>query len=150
MIGPVVREVSESFDGYWNNELAYPATALLGREPTRDEFRERRDTLAAFVAGQSESAYQRALRDSDLANRLTQKQVRFEWGQAHVVQDEPEKILADRSQTAYHLAPQLRPYFRDVENATGVKGSSGTSRIKVKSIPSIRIPVCGNDSGSAS
>lgn len=154
VIGPVVREVSESFDGYWNSELAYPATALLGREPTHDEFRERLDALDAFVAGQTESAFQRALRDSDLANNLRQKAVRFEWGQAHVVQDEPEKVLAGRSETDYHLAPQLGPYFRGVKKELFifspyfVPGKEGTAVLSELAKRGVRVRVVTNSLSS--
>jgi len=154
VIGPVVAEVSESFDSYWNSELAYPATALLGREPTRDEVRDRRDALDAFIAGQSESAYQRALRDSDLANELRQQKVRFEWGQAHVVQDEPEKILAERSETRYHMAPQLRPYFRDVKDELYifspyfVPGKEGTDFLSDLARRGVRVRVVTNSLSS--
>ena len=114
MIGPVVKEVSASFDRYWNSELAYPATTLLGRAPTAEEARQLGDALKAFVAEQTDSAYLRALRDSDLANQLRANAVRYEWGDTHVVQDAPEKVLADRSERSYHLAPQLSPYFNGV------------------------------------
>jgi putative cardiolipin synthase len=34
--GPVVREMSASFDRYWNNDLAYPVQSLVSREELRD------------------------------------------------------------------------------------------------------------------
>ena len=30
-VGPVVREVSRSFDQYWNSEFAYPIMTVLGQ-----------------------------------------------------------------------------------------------------------------------
>ncbi len=96
VIGPAVSEVSASFDQYWNNELAYPATALLGRSPTAEEVRSKRAELDTFVSDQQDSAYLKALADSDLANSIRANQVVFEWGDAHVVKDAPEKINSDR------------------------------------------------------
>ncbi len=34
--GPIVRELSSSFDHYWNNERAYPVQSLVTREELRD------------------------------------------------------------------------------------------------------------------
>lgn len=45
--GPIVRQLSSSFDHYWNNERAYPVQSLV----TREELREIRDeTRAAEVS----------------------------------------------------------------------------------------------------
>ena len=59
VVGPVVAEISESFDRYWNSELAYPATALLDREPTAEEVR---DNLLTFHAKLQNSRSRRGLR----------------------------------------------------------------------------------------
>jgi len=154
LIGPVVEEVSMSFDGYWNSELAYPATALLGRKPSNEEYRDGRDRLSTFVAGQADSAYQQALSNSDLANMLRANEIRFDWGPAHVVQDEPEKILADKSATAYHMAPQLRPYFRNVEEELYivspyfVPGKAGTAVLSELAETGVRVRVVTNSLSS--
>ena len=150
VIGPVVAEVSESFDRYWNSELAFPATALLGREPSAEEVDTRHHALAAFVAEQSDSAYLRALRDSELANRIRENKVHFEWGDAHVVQDAPEKVTADRSERAYHMAPQLNPYFEGVEEELVifspyfVPGKKGTAFLSDLSRRGVRVVVVTN------
>lgn len=41
-IGPVVGEVSSSFDKYWNSELAYPATVLRGTPATPEEIEQKK------------------------------------------------------------------------------------------------------------
>ena len=66
-IGPVVKEVSASFDKYWNDELAYPAIALKGKAPTPQEIEQKHKQLEAFIAQQTDSAYLQSLRNSDLA-----------------------------------------------------------------------------------
>jgi len=50
-------EVSDSFDDYWNSDLAYPATALLGRRSTAEEVRSKRAGLDDLVAAQDDSAF---------------------------------------------------------------------------------------------
>ena len=113
-IGPVVRKVSDAFDLFWNNELAYPATALHGRPPSPEQVDEGRKSLDAFAAGQSDSDYLKALRSSDLARDLRRKSVRFAWGHAEVLYDPPEKITRDSGETEFHLTTRLRPYFDTV------------------------------------
>jgi cardiolipin synthase C len=115
-IGPVVKEVSSVFDRYWNSELAYPVSVLLeGDPPTPENIEELRSILNEYVADQTDSEYLRALRNSDLADKLRKDQVDFSWGEAEVVFDRPEKLLHDFSKTEYHLAPMLRPYWEKVE-----------------------------------
>jgi putative cardiolipin synthase len=112
-IGPVVSEVSISFDQYWNSELAYPALVLKGKPPTAEEIELKQQQLSEFVARQYDSAYLEALRNSTLANEIRRDQVRFYWGDAEIVSDQPEKLTSASDRTEYHLAPQLKPYFEN-------------------------------------
>ena len=116
LIGPVVHEVSESFDRYWNSELAYPALTLLGRDVRPDELDEKRQLLDRYVAGAKASAYLKALRESDIASELAQGGLAWDWGPAHIVYDAPEKVLAARSERDLHLGPQVKPYFEGVRD----------------------------------
>jgi len=115
VIGPAVKDVSTSFDDYWNSELAYPATVLQGSPPTVEEIEQARKRLDRFVAAQIDSAYLKALRDSDLSQTLKSGRVQYQWGEAVVVYDVPEKIMHDADKREYHLAPSLRPYFEGVQ-----------------------------------
>lgn len=110
-IGPVVRQVSASFDRYWNSELAYPVSTLKKKSPIPEEIEKKRKQLNDFMSEQSESQYMNALRNSPLANSLRQGDLQLFWGEADVIYDKPEKLLHDDSKTEYHLAPKLAPYF---------------------------------------
>lgn len=153
LIGPVVDEVSTSFDRYWNSELAFPAATLLGRVPTAEETARKRSELDAFVAAQADSVYIEALRDSDLAHRFRSKLV-FERGDAHVVYDQPEKISTDRTKTQYHLAPQIAHYFDGVEEELFifspyfVPGKSGTTFLSELSERGVRVRIVTNSLAS--
>ena len=115
VIGPAAKEVSRSFDLYWNSELAYPVTALKGEPPTVQEIQQKRQKLDDFVATQKDSEYMQALRNSNLANRLRADNVRYAWGKAKIIYDQPEKLLHDFDQTQYHLIPQIAPFFDGVQ-----------------------------------
>lgn len=112
--GPVARNVSESFDQYWNSELAYPAVTLKGRPATPEEIEKAGEMLEEFFKRQETSAYIQALKNSNLANSLRNDDVKPAWGEATVIYDKPEKIIEDKSRTEYHLSPHLEPFLRDV------------------------------------
>jgi cardiolipin synthase C len=110
-IGPVPEKVSAAFDKYWNSELSYPATVLKGRPPTPEEIELSAKHFQVFLEQQEDSEYMQALKKSDLANTLRNNQLRFSWGSAEVIYDQPEKLLHDFDKLEYHLIPKLKPYL---------------------------------------
>lgn len=110
VIGPAVKKVSASFDRFWNNELAYPFSILIDKPPIPEELSQKEQQLEEFVSNQSDSEYMQALQNSDLANKLRQHAMRYYWGKAEIVSDDPEKIVHDRGNKKYHLVPKLAKY----------------------------------------
>lgn len=113
--GPVVQEVSESFDLYWNHALAYPITTLTGEPSDNDALEEGRKELDAYVAEHQDSEYLEALRNSKLAHELRNDTFRYEWGTAKAIYDMPEKIAEDRDREDLQLVTELSPYLEGVE-----------------------------------
>ncbi len=153
-IGPAVKEVSVSFDLYWNSKLAYPATTLKGRAATASEIDQLRQHLDEFVAKQSDSAYLEALRNSTLANDFRQDRVQFYWGEAEVLYDQPEKLLHAFDKTEHHLAPQLAPHFNGVQRELiifspyFVPGKEGTAFLSQLSERGVRVRILTNSLAS--
>ena len=153
-IGPGAREVSVSFDRYWNNELAYPATVLKGEPPTPEEMEQKRELLKEFVAQQADSPYLQALRDSDLANNIRHDRVRYHWGDAEVLYDQPEKLVQDFSKTEFHLAPKIAPYFDGVQDELiifspyFVSGKQGVAFLRQLSECGVRVRILTNSLSS--
>jgi putative cardiolipin synthase len=153
-IGPVVKEVSASFDKYWNDELAYPAIALRGKEPTPQEIQLKHEQLYQFIVQHRDSAYVQSLEKSDLAKTIRRNQVRYHWGKADVIYDEPEKIQHDFDETQYHLAPKLRPYFIGVTQELiifspyFVPGKSGTALLRKLCERGVRVRIITNSLAS--
>lgn len=115
MMGPVVQEVSDSFDAYWNHELSYPIEVLSKKQPTQDDYEKGRDKLEAFVLSDETQRYQQALADSDFSQRLQRRDAPVFWGQARAIYDAPEKITSDRSASEYHLSTDLNEYANEVK-----------------------------------
>jgi putative cardiolipin synthase len=153
-IGPVAQEVSAAFDLYWNSELAYPVSVLIDKSPTTEEIKQGRQKLSEYVAKQADSDYLQALRDSNLANDIRQKNVRYQWGEAVVFYDQPEKILHDFDKTEYHLAPKLAPYFEGVQEELiifspyFVPGKKGTAFLTQLSQRGVRVRILTNSLSS--
>jgi cardiolipin synthase C len=153
-IGPVVKKVSAAFDLYWNSELSYPASVITAKQPTPEEIEQRRQKLTEFVAQQADSEYLQALRNSNLADRIRQKQVSYYWGNAKVVYDQPEKILHSFDKTEYHLLPMLAPYFEGVREELiifspyFVPGKEGTAFLTQLAKRGIRVRILTNSLSS--
>jgi phosphatidylserine/phosphatidylglycerophosphate/cardiolipin synthase-like enzyme len=93
--GPVVQEMSRSFDRYWNNERAYPVQSLV----TRKELEALRDKAQASSPKPSDGEA-RADGTAQQTGALSQlsmdlKQAPFVWAPALLVADQPGKIPAD-------------------------------------------------------
>ena len=115
VFGNVVSDVSHAFDLYWNSELSYPAMTLIEERPSEEEINAMRMDLAEFALLQKDSEYVNALKNSDLANKMRARDVEYQYGNAVVVYDHPEKITSDRGATELHLMTQLAPYFEDIK-----------------------------------
>jgi cardiolipin synthase C len=153
-IGPVAKAVSSAFDRYWNSDLAYPATVLIGRPSTPAELARLRLQLDEFVAQQADSVYLKKLRNSRLAEKIQNSQVDYEWGDARLVYDQPDKLLHATGKTKYQLAPQLRPYFEEVTHELiilspyFVPGKSGTAFLTQLAARGVRVRILTNSLAS--
>jgi len=103
-IGPVVREVSDSFDAYWNSASAYPAESIVGPPPADAAVR-----LAAHLAAKADDprakSYLESLRDSTFVAQLGSQNLQFEWSDVRLVADDPGKVFADNDELL--LLPRL-------------------------------------------
>lgn len=95
-VGPIVREVSDSFDRFWNSASAYPAQTIVPSVSPETQAQ----LVAVFVATQLEpgaKAYLEALSHAELSTELTEHRLTFEWADVKLVVDDPAKVFsADR------------------------------------------------------
>lgn len=114
--GPVVKEVSYSFDKFWNHELSYPLSVLSKEKPSVEESKGALERFSQFIQAQEDSAYIKRLRNTDLVKALKENGVNNIWAVGHIVADDPEKLVTDTSDTTYHLSEQIRRYFEDIQS----------------------------------
>ena len=114
-VGPVVSEVSAAFDLYWNSSWSYPVSSLVGDNPGSEMLSDVTRFLDEFAARHSDSAYLRALRESDLVESIRNWRFDLDWGHGRVLFDHPAKISAARDQELLSLESQLRLYTANAD-----------------------------------
>lgn len=90
--GPVVKDLSHSFDSYWNNVRAYPVQSLVSEQELlklKSQFEQEDSKSASEPAPESSS--QPRLDDAALDLR----QIPWIWARALVLADNPAKIPAE-------------------------------------------------------
>jgi putative cardiolipin synthase len=108
LIGPVVKEVSDEFDLYWNNQSSIPMAAISRQKISPEDFAARRAALSAYNTKAVQSSYADSVRNSEFARQIRNHSVSFYWGKATIVNDHPDKVTTSAAKTETHLAPQLR------------------------------------------
>src|SRR4029077_20166646 len=108
VIGPVVKEVSNEFDLYWNNQSSIPMAALARQNTTPEQFAAKRAGLTEYHTTAERSVYADTVRDTEFARHLRNRNVSYFWGGATIVDDHPDKVAMSTARIETHLAPQLR------------------------------------------
>ncbi len=110
-IGPVVADVSDEFDEYWNSHNAFPITTLqpeiesMGMETLRQE-------LAGLAEQEAAVAYVEALENSALAKAMMNHTAQFSIAEAVVIHDSSEKLTKGEDWKAELLISTLAPYIQ--------------------------------------
>jgi putative cardiolipin synthase len=104
-LGPVAREVSASFDKYWNSEFAIPVTEIIeqGSQPIETVVTE----FLEYEVKLKDSPYLLAVRDSAFVENVKNNTLPLYWGEAHVLYDDPEKIYSDTGAKETHLLTKM-------------------------------------------
>jgi putative cardiolipin synthase len=114
-VGPVVQELSRSFDEYWNSEWAVPIEAFVSKKPTPEALTKVRDALESHRRDTLQSEYAKRLRDSDLMKRLLARDLPLIWAPARIVYDKPAKAgSGGQPAESVRLGPQLKSAITDV------------------------------------
>jgi putative cardiolipin synthase len=117
MVGPVVRDVSDSFDRYWNSSTTYPIEVLDPEGVNAAALEKLRVRLAERLREANDGRYVEALRTDDAVRRLVAGDWKMEWTDKYrFVADDPGKInLAEKDETRAQVALALVPLLRDMK-----------------------------------
>src|SRR6202022_3587333 len=104
-IGPLVNQVSKSFDVYWNSDLAIPIDALTILKPSAAALDQYRAALAENLAKMAGSPYVHRLAAGDPLTAIMTGSSALVWAKGEVLYDSPEK---SKVQSGEQPAPLLR------------------------------------------
>ncbi len=109
-IGPVVTEVSQSFDLYWNSQWVYPLASFKPEKAvTESRVKAFRQELDAYVEEARASDYAHAAVQTLKSDQITNLSgLDYTWGKWVLVYDQPSKVVADKVDADTHLAPKLK------------------------------------------
>jgi cardiolipin synthase C len=110
-VGPVVAQVGEAFDRYWNSPQSFPIGAFHYKVPGDPELATLRQQLAANARSFSQTSYAQNLitRVGDLAHETPEAQ--WAWGPATYLADDPDKGNPEADDKGLHMAPKLREWL---------------------------------------
>ncbi|MEC5384615.1 phospholipase D family protein [Uliginosibacterium sp. H3] len=153
--GPAAKDVTVSFEEYWNSASAYPAASIIGSEDSRKALLER---FAETRADEGAEQYLQSLRDTKLVRELLAQTLPLRWGETRLVVDDPaktlgqlnanegrERLMLGRLMTAI-TPPQksfelITPYF--------VPGKEGTESLAALVRNKVRVRVLTNSLASS-
>ena len=98
-MGPITRDLSKSFDAYWNSALAVPVRSLLGNLPTAEQLQQKEAELAANLAKAEGSAEVKAIRSGNPLASTLNGDGGVAWAKAQVVADSPDKAGVENGDT---------------------------------------------------
>jgi putative cardiolipin synthase len=104
-VGSIVKEISKSFDEYWNSAWAVPVRALHSSRPSARDVEEAYSRLKCHIAVQPEYPYKSPMKPSENLETVTQFCNDLIWAQAKVASDSPGKSKKPGSQ---HIAAMLQ------------------------------------------
>jgi putative cardiolipin synthase len=93
--GPVVAELSDSFDAYWASETVVPARALPGYRQASAWLPALKQALRQKRIEHEQSDYGRELKAAQFEQRLLSGRLPRHLGTARVIADPPQKISGD-------------------------------------------------------
>lgn len=157
--GPVVNEMSHSFDAYWNSPLAVPIAAITGPPQPLPKLEDAWDRMAVRVRQFRDSAYIQALRKTAFGSLVRTAQIPLLHARAQVfyaaptspkgaVAEKPNAIFTALHQdveNARHEIMMVSPYFvpgdRAVALLCGLTGRGVQVRILTNSLASTDVPI---------
>jgi putative cardiolipin synthase len=99
MIGPVVRDVSASFDRYWNYAASYPIETLTPGGVVPAALDQMRKRLTARIAASQDGRYARAQQEPATPTNLIDGEYELQWSAKYrFVVDDPAKITRTRKE----------------------------------------------------
>ncbi len=117
--GPIVNDVSNSFDAFWNSPMAIPIDALAEGKPSAQDLSDYRGALAAHrdrMMG-TDAPYMRTLAAGEPLAAMLGGKSSLVWAKAELIYDSPEKAkVQDDEQGGRLLRRRLGEVAKEVQS----------------------------------
>jgi putative cardiolipin synthase len=145
-IGPVVDQVSNAFDLFWNSEASFPITAFHEESRSAEQLAMARKELDGFVADNGRPYYE-AMGSTSFDIDLQPRDVELYWGGITALFDLPEKAIGEETDLLYdQLGDLLGTVQRDalIVSPYFVPGKEGTAALVAAVARGVRVRVFTN------
>ncbi len=106
-VGPVVEQASQTFDAYWADEAAVPASAFKQAQNSEADLAKLRTELAQHTRNFVQSDYVKAAAEELPNGPTADRSGTWFWGPATVVADQPDKIDDSDGSPGLRMAPAI-------------------------------------------
>jgi putative cardiolipin synthase len=114
--GPVVDEISASFDEYWNSAWARSIDQISGFRVAASHFRKIRRALVDQWRKAVNSDYFAHLSTTTFTRDLLHHDIPFIHAQARLFYDKPEKLATTHPHDLVHIGPVVQPLINEVHS----------------------------------
>lgn len=148
--GPIVSDITQSFNDFWNSRWATAIEDLSKARVVKKQLRAIRTRLNDRWRRARNTQYFRSLQQSDLTQKIIHKQIPFIMAQAELFYDSPEKMTGSDPEKPTHFGPQIMPYFDHakaellIASPYFVPGKQGVEWLKNKRQQGVTIKVLTN------
>ncbi len=149
-IGPIVNDITGSFDVYWNSHWATAVEELSTIKVVKKQLRHIRRKLTDKWHRTKNTAYFKSLQQSDLAQKIINRKISFIWADAKLFYDHPKKLIKNRPEKTVHFGPHVTPYFDQAKKEIllaspyFVPGENGVRWFEKKTAQGVKISILTN------
>jgi len=151
-VGPVAREISDSFDEYWNHSRAVPIDQFI-KDRKKQDLETVRADIAEEFDGIYETVYKQAL-TSRLLNHLIEGRTPLFFAHARVLADSPDKLIHKIDETHMRVATELLGVIQSAETEIifispyYVPGKGGVQMVRDLVAKGVRVVIITNSLAS--
>ena len=149
-IGPIVSDITQSFDIYWNSHWATPIEELSTTRVVKAQLKTLRRKLKDRWHRAKNTDYFHSLQQAELTQKILSRDIPFVWAEARLFYDRPEKLCKDEPEKTTHIGPQVFPYFQQAEKSLliaspyFVPGKAGVNWLQEKRRQQLDIKILTN------
>ena len=153
-VGPVVAEIGQSFDSYWNSAPSTPLAAFRHGPVDADKLAAIRKTLAENADEMRRTRYADDVmaRAEDLAREGPTG--KWAWGTATYLADDPDKVDPEVNRRDLHMAPRIKAWLDTAQKQIllvspyFVPGDKGVGYLAQKRADGIEVSILTNSLAS--